>query len=133
MSIKYYHLAKDEEPPDEFCAVRDIGGEPSEYTFYVPETENAKLREYATKLEQANIVLSSDNCDLKNDMRDMQFFIAENAKLREYAKLMYGHIKECCDACGERDICDVDALTRSLSDAMQLLYIDMYGEPLGAE
>ena len=30
MSIKYYHLAKDEELPDEFCAVRDIGGEPSE-------------------------------------------------------------------------------------------------------
>lgn len=45
MSIKYYHLAKDEELPDEFCAVRDIGGEPSEYTFYVPESENAKLRE----------------------------------------------------------------------------------------
>lgn len=39
---------------------------------------------------------------------------AENAKLREYGKLMHGHIKECCDACGERDICDVDALTRSL-------------------
>lgn len=45
MSIKYYHLAKDEELPEEFCAVRDIGGEPSEYTFYVPESENAKLRE----------------------------------------------------------------------------------------
>lgn len=39
---------------------------------------------------------------------------AENTKLREYAKLMHGHIKECCDACGERGICDVDALTRSL-------------------
>ena len=45
MSIKYYHLAKGEEPPDEFCAVRDIGGEPSEYMFYVPERENDKLRE----------------------------------------------------------------------------------------
>ena len=43
--IKYYQLAKDEELPDEFCAVRDIDGEPSEYTFYVPEAENAKLRE----------------------------------------------------------------------------------------
>ena len=50
MSIKYYRLAKDEEPPDEFCAVRDIGGEPSEYTFYVPETENAKLRELVRHL-----------------------------------------------------------------------------------
>ena len=44
-SIKYYHLAKDETPPEEFCAVRDIGGEPSEYMFYVPESEVAKLRE----------------------------------------------------------------------------------------
>lgn len=45
MSIKYYHLAKDEELPDEFCAVSDVGGEPSEYTFYVPESEVTKLRE----------------------------------------------------------------------------------------
>ena len=50
MSIKYYQLAKDEELPEEFCAVRDIGGEPSEYTFYVPETENAKLRELVRHL-----------------------------------------------------------------------------------
>lgn len=47
------------------------------------ESGNAKLREYITRLEQANIVLSSDNCDLLNDMEDMQFFIAENRKLRE--------------------------------------------------
>ena len=39
---------------------------------------------------------------------------AENAKLREYAKLMHGHIKECCDACGECGFCDIDALTREL-------------------
>lgn len=44
MRIKYYQLAKDEEPPEEFWVVRDVGGEPSEYTFYVPEDENAKLR-----------------------------------------------------------------------------------------
>lgn len=48
--IKYYRLAKGEEMPDEFCAVRDIGGEPSEYTFYVPEVENAKLRELLQRL-----------------------------------------------------------------------------------
>lgn len=47
MSVKYYRLAKDEEPPEEFCAVRDVGGEPSEYVFYVPEGEVAKLRELA--------------------------------------------------------------------------------------
>ena len=45
--IKYYQLAKGEELPDEFCAVMDINGEPSEYTFYVPEAENAKLRKLA--------------------------------------------------------------------------------------
>jgi len=45
--IKYYQLSKGEEMPDEFCAVRDIGGEPSEYVFYVPEAENAKLRKLA--------------------------------------------------------------------------------------
>ena len=43
--IKHYRLTKDEELPDEFCAVRDIGGEPSEYMFYLPESEVAELRE----------------------------------------------------------------------------------------
>lgn len=50
MSIKYYHLAKDETTPDEFCAIRDVSGEPSEYMFYVSEAENAELREYAAYL-----------------------------------------------------------------------------------
>lgn len=49
MSIKYYRLAKDEELPDEFCAVRDVDGEPSEYVFYVPESDVAKLRELCVK------------------------------------------------------------------------------------
>ena len=53
MNIKYYRLSKDEEPPDEFCAVKDIGGEPSEYTFYVPESENAKLRELMARMARA--------------------------------------------------------------------------------
>lgn len=52
MSIKYYRLAKDEEPPEEFCAVRDVGGEPSEYVFYVPEAENAKLRDENSMLRK---------------------------------------------------------------------------------
>lgn len=53
------------------------------------EAENAKLREYVTRLEQANIVLDSDNCDLRNDMKDMQFFIAENRKLRKLVQYIY--------------------------------------------
>lgn len=59
------------------------------------QSENAKLREYITRLEQANIVLDSDNCDLRNDMRDMQFFIAENRRLRELARDLYA----CGDSC----------------------------------
>lgn len=53
MSIKYYQLAKDEALPDEFCAVRDVGGEPSEYVFYVPDAENVKLRELVYDLLNA--------------------------------------------------------------------------------
>lgn len=71
MSIKYYQLAKDEELPDEFCAVRDVGGEPSEYTFYVPEAENVKLREEFESVGTAAYLYGRS--DLK----------AENAKLRE--------------------------------------------------
>ena len=39
MSIQYYGLAKDEEPPEEFCAIRHEHGEPSEYHFYVKGPE----------------------------------------------------------------------------------------------
>ena len=60
--IKYYQLAKGEEPPDEFCAVRDIGGEPSEYTFYVPESENAKLRKLCERMFKDFV---SCDCELR--------------------------------------------------------------------
>lgn len=60
--IKYYQLSKDEELPDEFCAVKDIGGEPSEYTFYVPEAENAKLRELAAGIGHLLFPLDVDYC-----------------------------------------------------------------------
>ena len=68
---------------------------PEDVLAYLPaiEDENAKLREYITRLEQANIALDSDNCDLRNDMKDMQFFIAENAKLRELVVRMYKSIR----------------------------------------
>lgn len=78
MSIKYYHLAKDEELPDEFCAIRDVGGEPSEYTFYAPEAENAKMRH---DLEEAN-----------NQAEEV---CIENAKLRNAVDYLYGFAKTC--------------------------------------
>jgi len=77
MSIKYYQLAKDEELPDEFCAV-SVDGEPSEYTFYVPETENAKLRELVRHLYECtrhNVCVlcdyADDACDFEYDMREL--------------------------------------------------------------
>jgi len=78
VSIKYYHLAKDEEPPDEFCAVRDVVGEPSEYMFYEPESENAKLRELVRHLRKctrhnvcAACAYADDACDFDYDMREL--------------------------------------------------------------
>lgn len=43
--IKYYALSRDESLPDEFCAIRNINGEPEEYVFYVRDSEVAGLRE----------------------------------------------------------------------------------------
>lgn len=77
MSIKYYRLAKDEELPDEFCAVRDVDGEPSEYVFYVPESDVAKLQELITNVHEAlcadkagmfhKLILAS----MEDDMREL--------------------------------------------------------------
>ncbi len=56
--------------------------------------ENAKLHEYVTKLEQANIVLDSDNTELLNDMRDMQMIVTDNHKLRELVRDMMGFFED---------------------------------------
>ena len=66
--------------------------------------DNAKLR------EQLEYALQTSRARLETIDR----LKAENAKLREYAKLMHTHIKVCCDACGECGFCDIDALTREL-------------------
>lgn len=98
MSIKYYHLAKDEELPEEFCAIRDEGGEPNGYVFYVPESEVAKLREQTERL----VTLLRNDCDIDASWDGLRRFWsigltengclmrdrackaeAENAKLRE--------------------------------------------------
>lgn len=79
MSIKYYQLAKDEELPDEFCAVRDVGGEPSEYTFYVPEDENTNLRERITTQKQTIESYRDESREWREVADHAQ---VENAKLR---------------------------------------------------
>lgn len=78
MSIKYYHLAKDEALPDEFCAVRDVNGEPSEYTWY------ERMSEFERELW---VLFNQSDWFAGSEYRKLQ---AENAKLRELvAHLMY--------------------------------------------
>lgn len=72
MSIKYYHLAKDEELPDEFCAIRDVGGEPSEYTFYAPEAENAKLRQQLADVTESMGRVEERCAKLRELVRDYE-------------------------------------------------------------
>ena len=74
MSIKYYRLAKDEELPEEFCVVRDVGGEPEEYTWYEPM--DSFDRELWSIIGRSDWVAESEYRKLK----------AENAKLRELCK-----------------------------------------------
>lgn len=72
--IKYYQLAKGEEMPDEFCVVRDVGGEPSEYVFYVPDAENAKLRNLAHILCHCmQIHTECDDCRLNGSKGELAF------------------------------------------------------------
>ena len=94
--IKYYQLAKGEELPDEFCAVKDVDGEPSEYTFYVPEAENAKLRGYVKTLETANLDVTSRLQDYIGQYDPTDAFVievkAQNDKLRELVRRWYPHM-----------------------------------------
>lgn len=115
MSIKYYQLAKDEELPDEFCAVRDVGGEPSEYTFYVPEVENAKLREQADfehfqlgEMKRAACMMLDDFVALKNRNARLA---TEYAKLRKYVCKALSAISSYCDCCPYVDCgCDTETV-----------------------
>lgn len=55
------------------------------------------LREYVVKLEQTNIVLDSDNTELRNDARDMQMIVSDNDKLRELLRELYDDQCDDCD------------------------------------
>ena len=72
-----------------------------------PERVGQVLRQ----IERETQVAFDEHTELFNLNNQLK---AENAKLRKYAKLMHDHINECCNACGERCICDIDALTREL-------------------
>lgn len=72
------------------------------------KVENARLHEYVTKLEQANIVLDSDNTELRNDMKDMQMIVADNHKLRELVQKMMRFFEDgdWCTKCEVEKECD---------------------------
>ena len=82
MSIKYYHLTKDEELPEEFCAIRDEGGEPNGYVFYVPESENANLRELCERMFKDFLC-----CDYELKTRAGRTFMAYTRYTPELRKL----------------------------------------------
>lgn len=78
--IKYYRLTENEEMPDEFCAIRDRDGEPSDYIFYVPDPDNEKLHK---AYEELLIDVDLMNCQLRARAEERDELQAENAKLRE--------------------------------------------------
>lgn len=82
---------------DAFLQVSPSCIEPWEVRTYLDaiRDENVKLREYIAKLEQANIVLDSDNTELRNDMRDMQMIVSDNNNLRELCEYLWGFAKTC--------------------------------------
>lgn len=69
--IKYYRLMAGDELPDEFCVVRDVNGEPEEYTWYEPV--DSFDRELWGIFKKSDWVAASEYRKLKT----------ENAKLRE--------------------------------------------------
>ena len=86
MSIKYYRLAEGEKLPDEFCAVRDVGGEPSEYTFYVPESSNDALRELVRDMWDVMWACAEQRCQ----HRDNECFIVNgNGDHKGYGECWY--------------------------------------------
>lgn len=125
MSIKYYNLAKDEELPEEFCAVRNVNGEPSEYTWYERmsdferelwvlfnqsdwfagseyrklQAENAKLREerdyYKALWEHATVT----DCELRRVRAAWKEDREKNDKLRESLERATGIIADICGEC----------------------------------
>lgn len=82
--IKYYTLKPGEEPPDEFCAVSNVNGEPRRYTFYgitcnMPSTVSDRNDEIRA--------LKTENAKLRELVRDYHTFLA----LAELAQPI-GHI-----------------------------------------
>lgn len=122
--IKYYQLSKDEELPDEFCAVKDIGGEPSEYTFYVPEAENAKLQNELDRMTEAVEALHSAPLE---DQLVQTLNVAD--KLRKLAQRMWRLERFGCYGC--RRECDAESCYAS--DCKEAVEIEQEMRELGIE
>ena len=83
---------------------------------FVRESDYEKLFEYVTKLEMAVISLDSDNYELRNDVKDINFFVEDNKKLRELlADLAICACGKYCHGCPHQyDGCDRDERLREL-------------------
>lgn len=79
--IKYYRLMAGDELPDEFCVVRDVNGEPEEYTWYEPV--DSFDRELWDIFKKSDWVAASEYRKLKT----------ENTKLRELVVRMFHTIE----------------------------------------
>ena len=76
--IKYYRLRDGEELPEEFCVVRDVNGEPSEYMWY------ERMSEFERELWRVLFIQS--DWFAGSEYRKLQ---SENVKLRELVRDMF--------------------------------------------
>lgn len=83
--IKYYQLGNNEEPPDEFCVVRDVNGEPEKYAWYEPM--DSFDHELWNIFKESDWVAASEYRKLKD----------ENNKLREQTELLVTLLRNDCD------------------------------------
>ena len=96
---------------------------PEDVLAYLPaiEAENAQLREQGERLFDKTLELGTKNAKLRDSLKALM--IGTNVEL--CADRDAPQCQECSMALDERRC--------AMSDAMELLGIDMYGEPLGRE
>lgn len=119
--IRYYALDENEEVPYEFVVTRNVNGEPEFCASFVNTNSLAYGNGVLLKLHVRNDELRAENANLRDSLKALM--MGTNVEL--CADREEPDCKECSMHHGE-DGCTV-------VDAMELLDIDIYGEPLGEE
>ena len=95
--IKYYRLGDGEELPEEFCAIRDVNGEPDEYAWYEPM--DAFDRKLWDIFKDNDWVVASEYRKLKAENVKLREMLAEEneelAKMRRVIDYLYSFAKAC--------------------------------------